>query len=300
MTTIPRIEDLSDATFNPFLADEMMFGDHVDPYPRIAELRSEGAVLPIDYRKVMRVPREPSNPSKPHYTVLSYAAVEELLSKPDVFSNRSFRPTLGVVFGPILSVLDPPEHTIYRKLLQHSFRPQILQAWGRDFVEPVVEELIGDIRGAGRAELVEEFARLLPFRVLYRLLGLPSDDVDVFYRLTVAQLVTALSMENATEAASNLGSYFQAMLAQRREHPGGDIVSTLATAQVAGETLPEEVAIGFLRQLMSAGERQHSEQPPSSCTHFSPIPNNSRHCALTAASSRPRSKRLSVGTDPSF
>ncbi len=39
-----RIEDLADASFDPYLSDELVFGDLVDPYPRIAELRAEAPV----------------------------------------------------------------------------------------------------------------------------------------------------------------------------------------------------------------------------------------------------------------
>ena len=40
---ITRIEDLADPTFNPYLSDEVVFGDLDDPYPRLAELRCAGA-----------------------------------------------------------------------------------------------------------------------------------------------------------------------------------------------------------------------------------------------------------------
>jgi cytochrome P450 len=252
--TIPRIEDLADPDFDPFLADEVMFGDHADPYPQIAELRAQGPVVPGEYRAAMGLPPEPIDPTKPRFTVLSYEAVEEVLSHPDVYSNRSFDPTLGAVFGPILSVLDPPAHTRDRKILQRAFRPQIVQAWGHAYVVPVIDGLIGTFRAGRRAELVEQFARPLPFQVIYRMLGLPAADVDTFYRLTIAQLVTSLSMDDATEAAEKLGTYFRALVERRRVDPGEDIVSALVTAEdEEGRTLSTEGMVSFLRQLMSAG-----------------------------------------------
>ena len=44
MAVIPRIEDLADPTFDPYLSDEAVFGSVPDPYPRIAELRAEAPV----------------------------------------------------------------------------------------------------------------------------------------------------------------------------------------------------------------------------------------------------------------
>jgi len=149
--------------------------------------------------------------------------------------------------------MDPPEHTRYRRILQQAFRPSIVQQWGADIVAPVVEELVGAFRGAGRAELVEQFARPYPFTVIYRMLGLPPDDIDTFYRLTIAQIITYPDMTNALDASAKLGRYFTRMLAARRADPGLDVVSVLATTEADGEPLPDDVAISFLRQLINAG-----------------------------------------------
>lgn len=253
MVVVPAIEDLADPTFDPYLADEVMFGDCVDPYRRIDELRALGPVVPGTYREFIGTPPEPIDPSIPTYMVNSFAAVDEIMGHPDIFSNHSFDPTLGVVFGPILSVMDPPEHTGYRKVLQKGFRPPIVQTWGETVVDPVIDDLFGAFVPEGRAELIEQFARPFPFQVLYELLGLPQEQIKTFYRLTIAQLVTSFAMENAQEAATKLGRYFSSLLAARRADPRPDIVTQLATLEDDGEQLPEEIAIAFLRQLMSAG-----------------------------------------------
>ena len=78
--------------------------------------------------------------------VLSFAGVDQVLNDPVTFSNHAFDPTLGAAFGHTVSVMDPPEHTRYRKILQHAFRPPMVQAWGADIVRPVVEELVGAFR----------------------------------------------------------------------------------------------------------------------------------------------------------
>ena len=110
----------------------------------------------------------------PHFVVLVYDAVDQVLNNPRVFSNRAFEPTLGAAFGHTVSVMDPPEHTAYRKILQKAFRPNIVQAWGNDIVAPVIDELVGVFRETGRAELVEQFARPYPFDVIYRMLDSPT------------------------------------------------------------------------------------------------------------------------------
>src|SRR5438552_9005070 len=147
---IAHIEDLADPSFDPYLSDELVFGDLADPYPRIAALREQAPVVEADYRAVMGIPTMPSDEALPHYTVLSFAAVDQILNDPVTFSNRSFEPTLGAAFGHTVSVMDPPEHTRYRRILQQAFRPTIVQQWGVDIVGPVVEELLGAFRDQGR------------------------------------------------------------------------------------------------------------------------------------------------------
>jgi len=84
------------------------------------------------------------------------------------------------------------------------------------------------------------------------MLGLPETDIETFYKLTIA-LITFGRMDLAIEASEKLGRYFSAMIEQRRENPGTDVVSVIATAEVDGERLPDEVAVSFLRQLINAG-----------------------------------------------
>src|SRR5262249_33870591 len=152
-----------------------------------------------------------------------------------------------------VSVMDPPEHTGYRKILQKAFRPNIVQHWGDDIVAPVIEELMSTVRDTGQAELVEQFARPYPFNVIYRMLGLPREDIEIFYKLTVAQIIHFPTMENAVDASVKLGRYFTRLIDDRLANPGSDLVSGIATTKVDGEPLPHDVAISFLRQLINAG-----------------------------------------------
>ena len=253
MAITERIEDLKDKTFNPYLADELIFGDLHDPYPRLAELLAQAPVVRGSYSEMMGIPSVPSEAWSDHYMVLSFAAVDQVLNDPVTFSNKAFEPTLGAAFGHTVSMMDPPEHPKYRRILQQAFRPNVVQEWGTGIVAPVVAELVGAFRDTGKAELVEQFARPYPFNVIYRMLGLPPEDIATFYKLTLAQIITFPTMDNALDASTKLGRYFRRMIDQRRANPGSDVVSVIATTTVEGEPLPEDVAISFLRQLINAG-----------------------------------------------
>ena len=252
MTAENVIEDLDDP-FDPHIADEALFGDHADPYPVIEQLRSQGPVVAGDYREIMGIPGQGDEGWAGRYLVLSFAAVDQVTNDPITFSNHAFDSTLGRAFGRTVSVMDPPEHTQHRRILQKAFRPPIVAAWGDDIVAPVIDALIGEFRDSGRGELVEQFARKYSFGVIYRMLDLPREHIDTFYKLTVAQLFFYPGMTIAEEASAKLGRYFGKLLAERRQSPGSDIVSVLATTELDGEYLDDEVAISFLRQLINAG-----------------------------------------------
>jgi cytochrome P450 len=254
MTVIEPIEDLADPTFDPFLADDMIFGTTVDPYREvIAGLLARGPVVEGFYRDQVGLPHQPGDEGRPHFMVLAHAAIDQVLNDPITFSNKAFEPTLGRGFGHTITVMDPPEHTQYRKILQRAFRPAVVTAWGEQIVGPVIEELVGAFREVGRAELVEQFARPYPFNVIYRMLDLPREDIETFYKLTIAQIIFFPTEDNALDASAKLGRYFARMIEQRRADPGDDVVSVVATAEVDGDHLPDDVAISFLRQLINAG-----------------------------------------------
>ena len=253
MAQIAPIEDLADSTFDPILADEVTYGTVMDPYPMVAKLRAEATVQPGDFRALMGQSPSRDYPNVPHYMVLSYSGIEYALNHPELFSNRSMEPSLGASFGHTLSVMDPPEHTGYRKILQQAFRPNVVQSWGEGIVAPVIEDLVRVFRRTGHADLVSQFARPYPFNVIFRMLDLPPGDIDTFYKLTVTQILTQVYADEALEASEKLGRYFTALIEERRASPGDDLVSLLALTEVDGAHLPDNVVVSFLRQLINAG-----------------------------------------------
>jgi cytochrome P450 len=253
MTQIAPIEDLADPSFDPILADEVMYGSVMDPYDLVRQLREEAPVQRGDFSEVMGQFPTTDYPDAEHWMVLSYAGIEQVLNQPEKFSNRSFEPTLGASFGHTLSVMDPPEHTGYRKILQQAFRPNVVQSWGDGIVAPVIEELVGCFRETGRADLAGQFARPYPFNVIYRMLDLPPDDIDIFYKLTVTQILMQAFPAEALEASQKLGRYFRALIEQRRAAPGDDLVTLLALTEIDHDHLPDDVVVSFLRQLVNAG-----------------------------------------------
>jgi len=129
----------------------------------------------------------------------------------------------------------------------------MVSKWGDTLVDPVVGALIDKFAGRGRADLVQEFTHHYPFQIIYKQLNLPPEDVKIFHKLAIAQTVVSYDVAHGTEASRKLGVYFKALIEERRRDPGDDLVSLLAQAEVDGESLPEEILVSFLRQLVNAG-----------------------------------------------
>jgi cytochrome P450 len=253
MNAVKRLEDFDDANFDPFLADEAMFGDCIDPYPKLAELRSRGPVHALNYRVFMGEHPDITSNDVEHFTVVGYDEVGACLRDFETFSNKAYLRNIGISFGRSVTTMDAPEHARYRKIFQKAFLPAVVSKWGESVVDPVVASLMSRFVSRGRADLVQEFTFHYPFQIVFKQLGLPPEEVGIFHKLAMAQIVVSFDIAHGTEASRKLGTYFKAMVAERRRNPGDDLVSVLAQAEVDGERLPEEVLISFLRQLVNAG-----------------------------------------------
>ena len=253
MTQIPHLRDFDDPEYNPFLEEDLVFGTLPDPYPKLAELRAQGKVLPGDYRTVMGLYPDMTMPADaPNFMVLGHEEVSKVLLSPEIFSNHAYGFNLGISFGRSVSTMDAPEHPRFRRIFQKVFLPQTVREWGGSIVDPVVNALMDAFIETGKADLIQQFTQHYPFGVIYRQLALPPEEAKVFHKLAVAQTVVSVDKAHGVEASTKLGEYFPALIAARRAQPGDDLVSLLAAAEVDGEYLPEDVLVSFLRQLVNA------------------------------------------------
>jgi cytochrome P450 len=252
---LPPIRDFDDPTFDPFVDDVLAWGDLPDPYPRLQEMARENWIHEVEYRRLfMATPNAMmAKYDFRYFTIFGYDNCVEMLSKPEVFSSEFLKINLGISFGKTISGMDAPEHMQYRKIFQKAFLPNQVRKWGEPVVAPVIEGLLGKVKPQGRCDLIADFTQHFPFQVVYRQLNLPARDIATFHKLAAAQTSYFYAPEMAFEAGQKLGEYFSRMVQARREDPGDDLVSVLATVEAEGEQLPEEIVVSFLRQLTNAG-----------------------------------------------
>jgi cytochrome P450 len=227
-----------------------------NPYPRFAELRGQCPVHQGTAGQLFGIPtidQAVFSESGSYYTACSYAAVAQVLLDGETFSSAGYGKTMGLVMGHSILEMDEPEHHRYRSLLQQAFSQKAMDRWERDLVAPIVARCIDRFVDRGRADLVRELTFPFPLEVIAGMLGLPDQDLPRFHRLAVELISIAVEIERGIAASQQLRDYFAEILAARRTHPGDDLISVLAMAELDGQRLTDEEIFAFLRLLLPAG-----------------------------------------------
>jgi len=168
---------------------------------------------------------------------------------------------------------DPPEHTRLRKLVSRAFTFRAMSRQ-RQFIESVADELLNEIRPAGRMDLVTDFSALLPGRVTAKLLGVDYEDGARWQSWLEAikasrGIVHYLAPDPAekqrvdaaaAEAAKDTAVFLAELIRRSIDHDGDDIVSVLLRAQDGDDSLSDKEILCTLLLLLGAGLHTTSAQ----------------------------------------
>jgi cytochrome P450 len=151
---------------------------------------------------------------------------------------------------------DPPEHTRLRRIISRAFTPRMVAALEPQ-IRAIADQLLDRVAGAGRMDLVEDFASPLTITVIAEMLGVsPADRADfVRWSYAFANLTTRPDGEALAAAAKEeLYAYFGRAIAARRATPRPDLVGTLvAAAGAAGSTFTDRDILAHTHLLLAAG-----------------------------------------------
>lgn len=154
--------------------------------------------------------------------------VRSVLSDSELFSSdrtRMMPPTAQLGRGN-LTMMDPPDHTRMRRLVNQAFTPASVSGLAAA-VDEIAEELVRGL-APDRFDLVRDLAYPLPIRVICRFLGLPGEQLDQFRTWSVG-----FSRGDATQMDA-MHRYLVRVAAAKRAQPAEDLMSRLATAEVDG------------------------------------------------------------------
>jgi cytochrome P450 len=190
----------------------------------------------------------------------STMSAEQLEQQPPV--PEEFRPLSRSIL-----LLDPPDHTRLRKLVQPSFTGRGMQAL-RGSIQQIADDLLDQAErdGAERDEvapnrqmdLIEAFAYPFPVTVIGDMLGIPREDRETIRGWTenllrVDRLRGGEVDEETRAGLRDFIDYLRNLFERKRRIPTDDMISRLVRVEEDGDTLDEEEILGTVFLMFLAG-----------------------------------------------
>ena len=203
--------------------------------------------------------------------------------------NESFLSGKGVIFESVpvelleasqsFLAMDPPRHTMLRKLVSAAFTPRQVRRI-EDSIQANAKTIVEELEAAGSGvDFVERCAKELPIRTLSDMVGIPDEE-----RQKVAHAADAMvswadpiylngrqPLEVMFEAQMYIHEVAGMLAAERREHPGDDLFTSLVTAEVDGDRLADADIAAFFVLMTVAGNdttRQTTSHALKALTDF--------------------------------
>ena len=188
------------------------------------------------------------------WQVFRYEDVLAVLTDYARFSSQAYE-LMGGFLSNTLIAKDPPDHRKLRNLVNQAFTPRAVTHLS-DRITQITQELLDQVRLQGKMDIVSDIAFPLPAKVIAELLGVPSEDWNIFQRWArVDSSDPAISRQaSGRSMQEEMFDYFSALLEERRRTPREDLISSLSTAEVDGERLSQSELVSFCTLLLAAGQ----------------------------------------------
>src|SRR4051794_15673359 len=239
--------------------------DIADPFPFYARARAEA---PIFFSAELG-----------YWVISRYEDIQAIFKDPATFSSANtqtpFKPRpaavqavfdeAGLTHASGLSGRQPPDHTRLRRFVHKAFTPRRIAS-----LEPEVRALtlqtIDAFAARGRGDLVGELARDLPAHVIFRLLGVPEQDVSRVktwalsrVQLNFGDVAAEAEQVRHARALVEYWRYCLALVDRSFEAPGDDLPGDLARIHMDGDTsLTREEIAGLVHTQLFAGHETTS------------------------------------------
>jgi cytochrome P450 len=160
-----------------------------------------------------------------------------------------------IVQDEAINVMDPPASSRLRSLISKGFAPRHMERM-RARTQHVVDELLDRMEEHGSpADLTEHLADPLPLATICEVLDIPEEDRAQLRAHARTMMDTGIdNRDNAVRAKADLRSYFQVLTRSRRENPGDDLISALATARDGDELLDDQELAVMAMVLLITGQ----------------------------------------------
>jgi cytochrome P450 len=164
------------------------------------------------------------------YEDIRAALVDPRLSAetlPDIFDESDNAPP------PVFARIDDPEHHRLRRMMTSQFTFRRTEAMRPQIQELVDKYLDAMIDKGPPADIVRDFGLPVPSLVIALLLGVPTEDLELFQHNSTAGLDVNSTDEQRAKGFIEMYAYIQELVARKERDPGDDLISRLITDYVA-------------------------------------------------------------------
>jgi cytochrome P450 len=232
-----------------------------DPYPHYERIREQGRIVrsaltltSVDHEVTQTVLRSPE-------FIVGMRMPENAPSLLRALLRIGGSWPLGPAEPPSLLSSDPPDHTRMRKLVIRSFSAKAIAAL-RGRTEEIATGLLDDLtaRHDRRADVIADYAALLPATVIAEMLGAPTSMREQFLRwgeggaFSLDMGLTFGQFRRSEKDIDALSDWMLGHFETLRREPGDDILSSLVQARDVGEgKLADDELLSIAMLLLAAG-----------------------------------------------
>lgn len=226
------------------------------PYELFARLRAE---RPVHFSPLDSFPHEAG-----FWSIVRHHDIREISLDFKTYSSERGGVVLVDDIGVPLDLqrlqpisMDPPRHDRVKQIFQQAFTPKRI-AEHTETIRSIVNGAIDKVIDRGECDLVYEVGAHITSRVIGTLLGTPPED-DAQLVQWSNSIVGFEDPDYRPDFNSLMGEFQDAMayvmpiVEDRKAHPGGDLISALALAEVDGEKLNDLELGTTFGVIMAAG-----------------------------------------------
>ena len=234
---------MADLVFNPF-----GFSHHDDPYVTYRRLRNEAPAY--------------WNPELEFWALSRFDDVMEGFRDTGLFSSaggialENRRPIGEPMAFEQMIELDPPDHTVLRKLVSRVFTIRTVAGMEEE-IRRIFTLYLDEVIETGRAEVVGDLTSPYPMDVIAAVLGVPEADRPGLRadsdRVMIREDGKLAIPKEAADGMFGLLQYFIDDLPKRRNGEGEGLINDLVDLEVEGRKLTEAELLGFCILFVIAG-----------------------------------------------
>lgn len=251
----------------------------MNPYEYFEEIRAQGPVYQMQCHDVLMVTGfeeavEVLRNNTDFSSVISTSGAAQLLPfEPEgsdisqqIEAHRAEIDQHGLVVA-----YDGALHSNVRSIINRLFTPSRLKA-NREFMHAFADQIVREAVASGHCEIVNGISTPYVTLVVADLLGVPPEDRDKFREvIDAAPPPGNMGEDEATDGPSPLeymGIFFFEYLQSRRDNPGTDILSELATATYPDGSTPDLIEVVKLSTFMFGAGQDTSAKLLSNAMRF--------------------------------